>query len=254
MALGEKLRDARLKRKLTTSQVAAATRMKVQIVEDLENEDFTRIAAPIYGKGFIKMYAQHVGLDPRPLVAEYMAGIGGGRTRAPSTVITPEQPPTAAITPEQPPADEPPSRPEPVDEVAEEESEEPDLFASIDEVEEERVEPPETGAEKKRRPAVGPSSARMLRRAADTAGEMLERIGALLGQACGALAGKIKRPQIRIADWPLRSASLTVALLIVLVFIASCISRCVRRPRPSAEEHPDRELRLSTQPPDAYIE
>lgn len=73
MALGEKLRNARLNAKLTTTQIAAATRIKVQIVEDIEREDFRRVAAPIYGKGFIKLYAEKVGLNPVPLVEEYVA-------------------------------------------------------------------------------------------------------------------------------------------------------------------------------------
>ena len=72
MALGEKLRNARLNAKLTTAQIAAATRMKVQIVEDIEREDFRRVAAPIYGKGFIRLFAEKVGLDPEPLVEEYI--------------------------------------------------------------------------------------------------------------------------------------------------------------------------------------
>ncbi len=72
MALGAKLKEAREKRKLTTSEVAAATRMKVQIVEDLEREDFSRIAAPVYGKGFIKLYAEFVGLKAKPLLDEYV--------------------------------------------------------------------------------------------------------------------------------------------------------------------------------------
>ncbi len=73
MALGETLRKARMARKETASQVAAATRMKIQLVEGLEKEDFTHIPAPIYGKGFIKLYAEHVGLDPDPLIRDYMA-------------------------------------------------------------------------------------------------------------------------------------------------------------------------------------
>jgi len=72
MALGEKLRNARLNAKLTTTQVASSTRMKVQMVEDIEREDFRRIAAPIYGKGFIKLYAEKVGIDPAPLIEEYV--------------------------------------------------------------------------------------------------------------------------------------------------------------------------------------
>lgn len=72
MPIGEQLVKARISRKLTASEVAAATRMKVQIVEALEREDFDKIAAPIYGKGFIRLYAEYVGLDPKPLIDEYM--------------------------------------------------------------------------------------------------------------------------------------------------------------------------------------
>lgn len=71
--MGQELRKARLRRKLTVSQVAGATRIKAQIIEDLEREDFSRIAAPIYGKGFLKLYAEHVGIDPAPLIDEYMS-------------------------------------------------------------------------------------------------------------------------------------------------------------------------------------
>jgi len=72
MGLGEELRNARLEKNLTASEVAAATRMMVQIVEELEREDFHRFAAPIYGKGFIRLYAEFVGLDSRPLIDEYL--------------------------------------------------------------------------------------------------------------------------------------------------------------------------------------
>lgn len=72
MALGEQLRNARLSRNETIAQVAAATQMMAQVVEDIEHEQFQRVSAPIYAKGFIKLYARHVGLDPLPLIQEYM--------------------------------------------------------------------------------------------------------------------------------------------------------------------------------------
>ena len=72
MSLGDKLKQARQARKLTPSEIASATRMKVQVVEALEQEDFSRIAAPIYAKGFIKLYAEYVGLDPAPLIDDYI--------------------------------------------------------------------------------------------------------------------------------------------------------------------------------------
>lgn len=71
MSIGRTLREARLSRKLTTSQIATATRMKVQMVEAIERDDFTLVTAPVYGKGFIRLYAENVGIDPRPLIADY---------------------------------------------------------------------------------------------------------------------------------------------------------------------------------------
>lgn len=77
MAIGPVLQKARLKKQLTTSQVAEMTRMKVQIVDDLEHDDFHRIAATIYGKGFIKLFAECVDLDPTPLIADYLRSVKG---------------------------------------------------------------------------------------------------------------------------------------------------------------------------------
>ena len=73
MALGEQLRKARMARNETPAQIAAATQVGIQIIEDIEREEFGRVSAPIYAKGFIKLYARHVGLDPQPLIEEYMA-------------------------------------------------------------------------------------------------------------------------------------------------------------------------------------
>ena len=71
MAFGKILREARERRGLTTAQVAETTRMLLQIVEDLEVESFRRVAAPIYGRSFIKLYASCVGLDPAPLLDDF---------------------------------------------------------------------------------------------------------------------------------------------------------------------------------------
>ena len=84
MSLGTTLRQAREEKGLTVSQVAESTRMMVQIVEDLEREDFRRVAAPIYGRGFIKLYAEHLGLNSEPLIREFMDIYTG--TRPPQVV------------------------------------------------------------------------------------------------------------------------------------------------------------------------
>lgn len=70
--LGQVFTEARQRKKVTASQAASATRMKVQHIEAMERDDFSRMAAPMYAKGFIKIYAEYLGLDPAPFIAEYM--------------------------------------------------------------------------------------------------------------------------------------------------------------------------------------
>ena len=84
-SFGETLRNAREAKGLSCSQVAAQTHMLVQIVEEMEREDFHRIPAPIYGRGFVRLFADCVGLDPVPLGREFM-DIYEGR-RAPTGSI-----------------------------------------------------------------------------------------------------------------------------------------------------------------------
>ncbi len=69
---GATLRAAREKRKLTQADISEATRIKIHVINAIENNDFSEVAAPLYGKGFIKMYAEVVGLDPAPLLRDYM--------------------------------------------------------------------------------------------------------------------------------------------------------------------------------------
>ncbi|NCC52574.1 MAG: hypothetical protein EOM20_15335 [Spartobacteria bacterium] len=71
MSIGQQLKAAREAKDLTTSQVALKTRIKVQHIENMERDDFSHIAAAAYARGFIKLYADFLGLDYRPLVDEY---------------------------------------------------------------------------------------------------------------------------------------------------------------------------------------
>ena len=105
---GKSLRNAREAKGYTPTQIADMTHMKSSIVEALENEDFSPIAAPIYGRGFVKLYCEAVGLDPKPYVDEFMAIINGNReaTIRERPVTKPDapisQPPQAPVPPPQP--------------------------------------------------------------------------------------------------------------------------------------------------------
>ena len=91
------------------------TTNKVQIVEGLENEDFRRIPAPIYGRGFVKLYCETVGLEPKPLQAEFMT-LYNQKKDAPGKAPPPAPPkpaPVAPPAPEPEPVIAPPPEPEP---------------------------------------------------------------------------------------------------------------------------------------------
>ena len=94
MSLGDTLRAAREAKGITTSELAVRTHMLVQTVEGLESEDFRKIPAPIYGRGFVKLYCEEVGLDPKPLQAEFMELYAQNKTgRRPDPEPAPRVPP-----------------------------------------------------------------------------------------------------------------------------------------------------------------
>ncbi len=90
---GAALRQAREKRGLSIADVVESTRIKSHIIEALESDDYSAMAAPLYGKGFIKLYAEQVGLDPAPLIHHYLSNYA--RTTRPT--LKTEIPPPAAI-------------------------------------------------------------------------------------------------------------------------------------------------------------
>lgn len=90
---GAVLRAARERCRFSIADVVEATRIKTHIIEALENDDYSVIAAPLYGKGFIKIYAEHVGVDPAPLIRHYLNNYA--RTVRPT--LKTELPPPSAM-------------------------------------------------------------------------------------------------------------------------------------------------------------
>lgn len=77
--IGEQLRTARHARKLSLEDVARVTKIKLDILERLESDEFTALGAPMYVKGFLKLYANYLGLDATALGEEYLRSQGGLR-------------------------------------------------------------------------------------------------------------------------------------------------------------------------------
>ena len=76
---GKTLRAAREAKGLSVAQLAEQTHMTPTRVEELENENFTSFPAAIYGRGFVRLYCQAVGLDPKPLADEFTEIFNGNR-------------------------------------------------------------------------------------------------------------------------------------------------------------------------------
>ncbi len=112
MSLGSTLKSAREAKGLTASQIAAKTHILVQTVEGLETGDYSSIPAPFYGRGFVKLYAECVGLDPKPLQAEFME-ILNGRQPTDTPPPQPPPPPPGAVPPKAVPPPPAPARTEP---------------------------------------------------------------------------------------------------------------------------------------------
>ena len=72
-SIGQKLESAREAKGVTVSEAGQATKILSKFISAMESDDFGVLSAPVYAKSFIKMYAQYLGLDARPLVDEYTA-------------------------------------------------------------------------------------------------------------------------------------------------------------------------------------
>lgn len=78
-SIGENLREARHNKKVSLEDASRATRIKIEILEQLESDEFDRLAAPTYTKGFLRLYAEYLGLDSQSIVDAYLRSQGGLR-------------------------------------------------------------------------------------------------------------------------------------------------------------------------------
>lgn len=68
---GERLRAAREERKITILEVAKELHLDETKVRALEKNDFDVLGAPVFAKGFLRKYAQLVGVSADDVVADY---------------------------------------------------------------------------------------------------------------------------------------------------------------------------------------
>ncbi len=85
--VGSTLREARERKGVTLRQIAAATKISVAVLEGLERNDISRLPGGIFGRAFVRAFAEEVGLDPETILQQFMAQLGSEAVAAghPST-------------------------------------------------------------------------------------------------------------------------------------------------------------------------
>lgn len=72
-SVGRFLRETREERRMSVAEIARATRMPVSSVERIEADQFDELPGEVFVRGFLKSYAQAVGLPADDVLARYTA-------------------------------------------------------------------------------------------------------------------------------------------------------------------------------------
>lgn len=77
--VGNKLRDARARRRLSLQEVEEATKIRGRYLQAIENEDWDELPGDIYARAFVRTYGALLGLDGDRLAEEQRQLRGSAR-------------------------------------------------------------------------------------------------------------------------------------------------------------------------------
>lgn len=69
---GEELRRERELRQISLREISEATKVNIRYLEALERNDFRHLPGGVFNKGFVRAYAQYIGVDPEAMVNAYL--------------------------------------------------------------------------------------------------------------------------------------------------------------------------------------
>jgi hypothetical protein len=72
-SLGARLRQERESKQIPLASIASSTKIKMEWLDGLENDDVSKWPSGIFRRAFVKSYAQAIGLQPDPIVREFLA-------------------------------------------------------------------------------------------------------------------------------------------------------------------------------------
>jgi hypothetical protein len=81
--IGSSLREARVRQGLDFPELEQITKIRPKYLRALEDEQFDILPAPTYVRGFLRSYAEALGLDGQPFVDEYNSRFAVGDEDAP---------------------------------------------------------------------------------------------------------------------------------------------------------------------------
>ncbi len=73
MTVGERLREARERQKVSLHAIAEKTNISVRFLDAIEKNQFDKLPGGIFTRGFIRSYAAQVGLDPDGAVDQFLS-------------------------------------------------------------------------------------------------------------------------------------------------------------------------------------
>jgi hypothetical protein len=90
--IGSSLREARTRQDLDFPELEERTKIRPKYLRALEDEQFEILPAPTYVRGFLRSYAEALGLDGQPFVDEYNSRFAVGDDDVPVRVRRAPQP------------------------------------------------------------------------------------------------------------------------------------------------------------------
>ncbi|MFE3885931.1 helix-turn-helix domain-containing protein [Streptomyces lydicus] len=86
-SVGAALQKARIGAGLTVEEVSTTTRVRIPLVQAIEQDDFSRCGGDVYARGHIRALARAVSLDPGPLIDQFDAEHGGRPAPTPAAPL-----------------------------------------------------------------------------------------------------------------------------------------------------------------------
>jgi len=87
---GSRIKQARVNQGIALRDLARELKITDKILEALEQNDFPKLPAPVYSRGFVRMCAEYLGLDGDELAKDFLNELHGAQEKV-EQKITPQQ-------------------------------------------------------------------------------------------------------------------------------------------------------------------